>query len=119
MKSFQVIHTITSPYRIHMFNIMHEMLKTRGVHFHVHFMSNNTSHRPSDWSHSSQKIHFKHSFWPNIGPNLYGNKWHTNPGLIKHILKNEMDVPDIEYSKEKFTDIFEDIWNPHKINQLE
>ena len=91
MKSFQVIHTITSPYRIHMFNIMHEMLKTRGVHFHVHFMSNNTSHRPSDWSHSSQKIHFKHSFWPNIGPNLYGNKWHTNPGLIKHILKNEMD----------------------------
>ncbi len=91
MKSFQVIHTITSPYRIHMFNIMHEILQTRGVQFHVHFMSNNTSHRPSDWSHSSQKMYFKHTFWPDIGPKFYGNKWHTNPGLINHILKTEID----------------------------
>ena len=91
MKSFHVIHTITSPYRIHMFNIMDEILKSRGVKFHVHFMSNNTSHRPNDWSHSSQKIYFNHSFWPDIGPNLYGNKWHANPGLIKHILKTNID----------------------------
>ena len=74
MKSFQVIHTITSPYRIHMFNIMDEILKSRGVEFHVHFMSNNTAHRPNDWSNSSQKIYFNHSFWPDVGPNLYGRR---------------------------------------------
>ena len=77
------------------------MLKTRGVHFHVHFMSNNTSHRPSDWSHSSQKIYFKHSFWPNIGPNLYGNKLHTNPGFIKHILKKSSCPLDSFYNINK------------------
>lgn len=74
-----------------MFNIMEEILRSKGVKFHVHFMSNNTSHRPNDWSSYSQKINFDHSFWSDIGPNLFGNKWHTNPGLIQHILKTNID----------------------------
>lgn len=91
MKSFEVIHTITSPYRIHMFNIMDEILRSRGINFHVHFMSDKTFHRPNDWAPSSQSINFNHSFWKDIGPNSFGNKWHINTGLIKHIMETNID----------------------------
>ena len=91
IKSFEVIHTITSPYRIHMFNIMNEILMSKGINFHVNFMSDVTSHRPADWSASSQSMHFSHDFWNDKGPKLFGNKWHFNPGILKHILKNKMD----------------------------
>ena len=87
MKSFEIIHTITSPYRIHMFNIMHEILTSKGINFHVHFMSDITSHRPDDWSASLQSINFNHSFWPDKGIKLFGNKWHFNPGIINHFKK--------------------------------
>ena len=92
MKSFEIIHTITSPYRIHMFNIMHEILTSKGINFHVHFMSDITSHRPDDWSASLQSINFNHSFWPDKGIKLFGNKWHFNPGIINHFKKNQADV---------------------------
>lgn len=91
IKSFEVIHTITSPYRIHMFNIMNEILMSKGIKFHVNFMSDVTSHRPADWSASSQSIHFSHDFWNDKGPKLFGNKWHFNPGILKHILKTKID----------------------------
>ena len=74
-----------------MFNIMEEILRSKVVKFHVHFMSNNTSHRPNDWSSYSQKINFDHSFWSDIGPNLFGNKWHFNPGMLKYFLQNNVD----------------------------
>ena len=92
MKSFEIIHTITSPYRIHMFNIMNEILTSKGINFHVHFMSNVTSQRPDDWSSSYQSIDFNHTFWKDHGPRVFGNKWHFNPGILNHILQRDIAV---------------------------
>ena len=91
MQSFEVIHTITSPYRIHMFNIMNDILMSKGINFHVHFMSDVTSHRPDDWAASLQSMDFNHSFWNDRGLNLFGNKWHFNPGILNHFAKNQVD----------------------------
>ena len=74
-----------------MFNIMNEVLAAKGINLHVNFMSNITSHRPNDWSGAQQSINFNHSFWNDRGPNLFGNKWHFNPGIINHFIKNQVD----------------------------
>ena len=80
-KRFAVVHNIPSPYRLHMFSLLNERLRARGVEFHVHFMARSHRHR-HHWSGFSEGIPFPHTFWLNTGPIVRGRKWDFNPGLI-------------------------------------
>jgi glycosyltransferase involved in cell wall biosynthesis len=82
MTRFQVIHSITSPYRLHLFTVMWKELQRRGINFHVEFLARSAAHREASWQADSSSIPFPHSFSTDIGPTLKGNKWHLNPAVI-------------------------------------
>jgi len=89
MTRFQVVHSITSPYRVHLFAVMWKELQRRGIDFHVEFLARSAAHRQASWQATSDSIPFPHSFSTDIGPTLRGNKWHLNPAVIaKQALRN-------------------------------
>ncbi len=91
MPKFQVIHSITSPYRMHLFKTMWEELQTRGIDFHVEFLARSASHRQDSWQADSESIPFPHSFSTDIGPNFRGTKWHFNPTLVAKLATRKSD----------------------------
>jgi glycosyltransferase involved in cell wall biosynthesis len=91
MRSFLVVHSITSPYRIHLFRVLADELGARGVAIHVHFMDRSSAHRPRDWEAASAEIPFPHTFWRDIGPTLRGKRWYLNPGLLRTLAREKAD----------------------------
>lgn len=79
-RSFHVVHNIPSPYRLHLFRVLSQLLSIRGYSFHVDFLARGHSDRPH-WAVVND-LGFSHTFWPDIGPRFRGKKWHTNPGLL-------------------------------------
>ena len=90
MRSFVVVHNIPSPYRLHLFRVLNERLRARGVDFHVHFMAH-THHDRRHWRVDSEDIPFSHTFWRDVGPFIRGMKWHFNPGLVVALAKQRTD----------------------------
>lgn len=89
--SFVVVHSITSPYRVHLFNVLHEELEARALGLHVHFMRRRPAHRPQTWQARSRDLTFPHTFWRDIGPTVKGKTWHLNPGLVAHLARRWSD----------------------------
>ena len=80
MRTFQVIHNIPSPYRIHLFATMHRELERRGLSFHVHFMSQGHGERPVSWRMTDMP--FPHTFWREWWPTAGGRGYHFNLGML-------------------------------------
>lgn len=91
MKSFAVVHNITTPYRVHLFRVLDEELRARDVALHVHFMTRSFGFRPADWQIGSSEMPFEHTFWPNIGPEIRGVPLYVNPGLVAHLARRPAD----------------------------
>ncbi len=86
MRTFAVVHNIPAPYRVHMFRVLAERLRLRGIHLHVHFMARSHLDRPH-WGHTfAREATFAFTFWNDIGPVLRGKEWHWNPGLVRNLL---------------------------------
>jgi len=84
MKRFWIIQNIPSPYRLHIFNVMWEECKARGLDFHVHFMSDMSrgyDERPLSWR--NPKMDFPYTYWRDYG---IGQR-HANPNILYHLWK--------------------------------
>lgn len=87
-RSFEIVHNIASPYRLHMFGEMRRQLAERGIDFHVHFMSDMSrgyKDRPKTWL--NPQMDFPHTYWRDWGYSHYA----FNPGLICHLLRHRPD----------------------------
>ncbi|MFC1497537.1 glycosyltransferase family 4 protein [Verrucomicrobiota bacterium] len=80
MKTFLVVHSIPSPYRLHLFCVMEERLRLRNVGFHVHFLA----HQHEDFRHWRQLPlpSFSHTFWRDRGVTLGKNRCYFHPSLV-------------------------------------
>ena len=90
--SFVVVHSITAPYRVHLFQALHEELARRDVAFHVHFMTRRIGHRPADWERSPGELSFPHTFWRATGPTYRGRQRYLNPGMLAALARRRADV---------------------------
>lgn len=104
-KRFVIVHNIPSPYRLHMFNLLNERLKARGVDFHVHFMARSHQHRHY-WEDYSKKVPFPHTFWFNAGPTINGRKWDFNPGIMAALTGQFTDYLMLGGVWDSFTNLF-------------
>ncbi len=91
MKSFSLVHNIPSPYRLHLFRKLHELLSERDVQFHVHFMAEGHHDRPH-WIAKPEDLNFPHTFWWDMGPKIKGKEWHLNPSMVLHLVRQRNDV---------------------------
>lgn len=86
-----VVHSIPSPYRIHLFRALSVTCREMGVLFRVDFLAR--GHRDREhWSCPQTDLGFESRVWRDYGPSLRGHRWHLNPGLIQ-LLRTER--PDI------------------------
>jgi len=102
-KSFEVIHNIPSPYRLHLFRVLNRQLSERGFDFHVHFMAFGHGDRPSNWTAGLKGVGFPHSFWRDYP--LRGH-YHFNPGLLRYLGSRERDYLLVGGPWDTFTGIF-------------
>ena len=99
---FVIVHNIASPYRIHVFTQLHQLLATCGIEFHVHFMSDMSkghAERPLSWR--NPKLTFPHTYWRDYGIGSH----HFNPGMIAHLLRYRPDILMVGSAFDTFTGI--------------
>lgn len=96
---FAVIQNIPSPYRLHMFNVMRDLLGERGWEFEVNFMSEGHGDRPAAWR--NPKIDFPHRYWPDHGRGAH----HFNPGMIRYLRSRRPDALLVGSTFDTFTSI--------------
>ncbi|MGC3999848.1 MAG: glycosyltransferase family 4 protein [Anaeromyxobacter sp.] len=90
-RSFEVVHNIPSPYRLHLFRTLGEELAVRGYRFRVHFMAAGHADR-QHWKLSAPDLGFEHRFWPDLPLRVRGKAWHLNPTLLAHLVGSAPDV---------------------------
>ena len=109
MKRFEVIHSIPSPYRVHLFTEVWRQLTKLGIEFHVNFasdMSRGYDERPKSWR--NPKMDFPYTYWHDYGWKHY----QLNPGLIAHVRKLRPDWLWVGSPYDNFTSILAALFCP-------
>lgn len=88
-QTFEIVHNIPSPYRLHLFAALARELEKRDTGMFVHFFSRGHRDRPDSWRNPA--IAFPHRFWRDYGLRWRGIDAHFNPGLVLHLLKKPAD----------------------------
>lgn len=88
-RTFEIVHTIPSPYRLHLFSTLDSELRSRNVDMFVHFFAMGHRDRPNSWS--NPQISFPHRFWKDYGPRRGDYVAHFNPGLVGSLLTKTPD----------------------------
>lgn len=87
VNTFAVIHSIPSPYRLHLFRALDGELRRRSMRLEVHFMARGHADR-GHWRAAEAELAFEHRFWPDAPlRDRGGRQWHFNPGLVWHLLR--------------------------------
>ncbi|MFN7986159.1 MAG: glycosyltransferase family 4 protein [Thermoanaerobaculia bacterium] len=81
-----VVHSIPSPYRLHLFAALSQACKRSGIQFRVEFMAKEHQDR-KHWAFRKQDAGFTYRFWQDVGPMAGGRRWHWNPELLRELCR--------------------------------
>lgn len=84
-KKLTVVTDIPTPYRIHLFNQLHDALRNYGVGFDVFFMARTVPIR--FWKFDEGICRFTFKIFAGIHPRAGNNFFHFNPGMIWAVRK--------------------------------
>lgn len=80
---------IPSPYRIDLFNRMHELAARRGIELAVHFLA--ATEQGRYWKPDPSTWRFQGKIWPGFSPVVRGFDCHFNPSLLRNLVREPPD----------------------------
>lgn len=84
-KSLVLVTDIPSPYRVHLFNALHQELAAVGVSFEVLFMAKSVPIRY--WSFDETRCTFRFRIFRGLHPRYKNDLFHFNPGILWTVVK--------------------------------
>lgn len=88
-RRLEFVMNIPSPYRIDLFNRMHEIASVRGIDLAVHFMA--VTEQGRYWKPDPSTWRFQGRIWPGFRPVVRGFDCHCNPSLLSHMVRRPPD----------------------------
>lgn len=88
-RRLEFVMNIPSPYRIDLFNRMHELAAARDIQLAVHFMA--VTEQGRFWKPDPNTWRFEGRIWPGFRPVVGGVDCHFNPSLLKHLVRHAPD----------------------------
>lgn len=100
----EIVTTLPTPYRIHLFNYLDRRFAEAGLEFRVHFMAYDDKVRPKEWFNSDSVL-FKHRFWPGWVFQIKGKYFYLNLRLVLHIFFNSSQYLIVGGAWSTFTNV--------------